>query len=137
MNDQETLVSLMFSAGRLIRDTLKTCKYRDPFTYIQLETLRFIESHDRPTMKNIAAHLCIKPSSATAVTETMVHTGILKRLTDSHDRRIVKISLTPKGKKLLMQFETHTYRALGKIFKKLSDSDTRAMIVGLEKIVKN
>ncbi len=135
MNDQEKLISLMFSAGRLIRDLIKTGKYRDPFSHIQLETLRFVEKHHTPTMKDIAKYLCVKPSSATAMTETMVRCGLLKRLTDAKDRRVVKIALTPRGRKALDHYQDHAYRALGKIFKRLDGKDAKAMIASLEKIV--
>ena len=73
----------------------------DPLSFLRLEALRCIAERDTPTMKDVAQHLSVKPPSATALLNTLVRGGYVYRIADSSDRRLVRLSLTPKGRRFL------------------------------------
>ena len=54
--------------------------------------------------------------------------GIAERIRDARDRRVVKVRLTPKGKKLRRDFSERRIKETKAIFSKLSDEDRETLI---------
>jgi len=95
------LISMIFTASRLIRERAKDREKIDPFSFLQLETLRYVAEKDNPSMKDIADYLCITPPSATSLINSLVKTKQLERIHDKDDRRFVRLVVTSKGKAAL------------------------------------
>ena len=95
------LISMIFTASRLIRERAKDREKIDPFSFLQLETLRYVVEKDNPSMKDIADYLCITPPSATSLINSLVKTKQLERIHDKDDRRFVRLVVTSKGKAAL------------------------------------
>ena len=63
-----------------------------------LEAVNDLSQEDRNTMSQIANALSIRVSSLTAAVNTLVRKGYLERSGEPHDRRVIRIWLTSKGK---------------------------------------
>src|SRR5690242_6488849 len=101
-NRLDRLTLALIEAGRMIRDRLHDQRNGAcPFSHLQLATLRFIQEHDGPLMKDVAAYLRIAPPSATTFIDNLAKAGLVRRLASSRDRRRVRVRLTPKGAKAL------------------------------------
>jgi len=92
------IISLIFTTSRRIQERAKDRERIDPFSFLQLETLRYVAEKDNPSMKDIADYLCVTPPSATSLINGLVKAGQLERVYDKDDRRLVHIAVTPKGK---------------------------------------
>jgi DNA-binding MarR family transcriptional regulator len=70
----------------------------------QHQLLLAIRGHpgaDRPTVGDVAEHLLLRHHSAVELVDRAEHVGLVERLIDADDRRVVRLSLTPTGRRLL------------------------------------
>ncbi|MBP9718480.1 winged helix-turn-helix transcriptional regulator [Candidatus Gracilibacteria bacterium] len=117
--DIHHLINLFFRMGRLIHETISKNHRVDPVTMQRMRCLKFISEVGKPTMKEIADFMCVTPPSTTALINSLVKSKHIKRVTDTGDRRIIRLSLTPTGSRALeagfKKFTTHLERILGKL----------------------
>ena len=98
----EELVSHMFIMGRLMRDRIhKSIGTGQQCTMLEFETLKYVKDTGKPHMREVAKNFHVTPPAATLLIESLVKERLLARVLDPDDRRSVRVSLTPKGKKLL------------------------------------
>ena len=135
MNQEEKLLSSIFNVGRLIREQICASNCLADFTQTEIEILKFLHGKKNTTMKSIADHLHIKPSSATPLIDNLAKKGNIKRIQKKNDRRMVHIALTPKGMKSLQKKYKNIHKTIRKTFGKLSEKDKKTLIIILEKIV--
>jgi len=112
----EQLISMIFATSRLIRERVKDREKINPFSFLRLETLRYVTKKDNPSMKDIADYLCVAPPSATSLINSLVEARQIERSYDKNDRRFVRLVVTPKGK-----------TALASGFKKITTKMRRAL----------
>lgn len=130
----QRLLSLMFATRRLVRERiLARGGAADPSAWLRLETLRFIDESDSPSMRELASYLRITAPSATSLVGTLLKAGLVARAYGK-DRRIVRVRLTPKGKRELARTREQSARALKEVFSKLSKKERRALFTAFEKI---
>jgi DNA-binding MarR family transcriptional regulator len=70
----------------------------------QHQLLLAIRGHDGPrppTIGDVAEHLLLRHHSAVELVDRAQSAGLVRRVTDPHDRRIVRLALTTRGRKLL------------------------------------
>ena len=63
----------------------------------QMECLHTISQLGRPTMSEVAAAMHLHPSTVTVLVDGLVAHGLVERLNDPHDRRIIRVSETAQG----------------------------------------
>src|SRR3989338_4657064 len=128
------LISMVFATSRLIRERAKDREKIDPFSFLQLETLRYVAEKDNPSMKDIADYLCVTPPSATSLINGLAEAGQLERIHDKNDRRFVRLIVTPKGKTVLASgFKKITTR-MQKILSNLNARERSDLFKILEKL---
>lgn len=131
------LVLLIFSAGRLIRKQSRGGKNRpDLFSVLRLETLHYVAEKGNPLMREVADYFCITSPSATSLINPLVKSGALKRMADKNDRRIIHLSITSKGRKILEKGFNKINSRMRKILIKLSVKEQENFIKILEKLSK-
>ena len=94
------LVSLLFSVSRIMRTAIQP-HLPDTCSFLHVKTLSFIDTHENPTMTDIADELKITSPATTGIIDRLVETGEIERLQDSGDRRIVRLKITTKGRATL------------------------------------
>lgn len=82
----------------------------------QMVALTFAAERGEVTVGQIARVLSSEKSSASALLERLVKLGMMKRRHDEKDRRLVWMSLTPKGRKIIDQILSQKRRSLKAIF---------------------
>lgn len=133
--DTDRALALMFEMGRIIRRVM-IARQTLPLPLSYLETLKFVEEKGDPVMRDIAAYLRIAAPSATAIIEALVAEKYLARKEDPTDRRLVRLVLSPKGKRILEKTMRLRTKALRGIMGSLSASDRKELIRIFSKIVK-
>lgn len=83
----------------------------------QMDCLREIARLGEPTMKQVAEALGLHPSTVTVLVDGLVAHGLVKRVADPRDRRIVRVSQTAKGRR---NHERHMARMRARVMDMLS-----------------
>lgn len=129
----EELISLMFSAGRLMREQVGT---NVTAPYLHLATLRYVAERKQPLMREIAQYLHIAAPSATSLVNTLVKSGQIKRIADPSDRRIVRLEITAKGQKALDDGMRQKKESLQELIKGLGDREREQLKNILKKLMR-
>lgn len=128
-------VSLFFAVRGAVRTTLAQGKRLDPYSWLRIETLKFIRSQETPTMGQVAEYLSITAPSATSLVSALVKEGLVRRQVSVKDRRASCLSLTPKGKRVLAATIARGTALLAELFGTLSPTELAAFTRALERIL--
>jgi MarR family transcriptional regulator, organic hydroperoxide resistance regulator len=93
----------------------------------QLTLLRVLVEHDRCTMQDLAEHLAVAPSTATAMVKRLLAQGYIERRRDETDWRTVWVAPTEAGRLAVNVFHQARLHSLQCRLKQLSD-DERSVI---------
>ncbi|MCD6441952.1 winged helix-turn-helix transcriptional regulator, partial [bacterium] len=132
----EQIISLFFKTSRLIYKQFKIKDRHDFFSFLQLETLNYIKNNKKPLMKEVAGFLSITPSSATPLINRLAKIEMIKRCLDEDDRRAVRLSITPKGQKMLKKEIKKVSIQMQKTLARLNRKEQKNLIEILQKIQK-
>jgi len=66
--------------------------------------------------------------------DRLYHLGMIKREFDSKDRRVIKIILTPKGKKVLDNTKVSRKKAIEEVFSGLSAKERQSYLNIIKKV---
>lgn len=81
----------------LIKSTLSDIVAKHGLNPYQAHLLGEIASQDGQTIKELAYHLCVKPSNFKPIAQPMEDRGLIERRQDENDKRSFRIYLTDKG----------------------------------------
>lgn len=130
----EQVLTLMFEMGRMIR---QACIAGGdlPMPFAHLETVKFVQTEGNPSMRDVAKYLRITAPSATQIVEDLVSRGLLKRTPDPKDRRMVRLSLSPKGKTVIAKNVRLKMNVLRGLAESLNAEEEREFARLLSKLV--
>ncbi len=123
----------MFNTARLIRQTLKE-KRPSIISILQLEVLSYVKEEKNPLMKDVAEFLHITPPSATSLINRLVKGGLLKREIDKNDRRVIRLTITSKGEKILKKKLEQHFKKIADIIGKLNKKEQEFLIQIFQKL---
>lgn len=136
-SDLESIISDIFTAGRLIRENTAGHGKIDSPSMGHLKILSIVSEKASLTMKEVADCLYITPPSATAIVDCMVKEGILERVLDENDRRIVRLKITSKGKKIFKEHKKKIFTGMSNVFGILNKKERAEFSYILKKIIKS
>lgn len=82
----------------LIKSTLSSIVAKHGLNPYQAHLLGEIASQDGQTIKELAYHLCVKPSNFKPIAQPMAERGLIERRQDENDKRSFRIYLTERGR---------------------------------------
>jgi DNA-binding MarR family transcriptional regulator len=97
-----------------------------------LVTIKYVGQSARIT--DIARWSSRSPNSVSMIVDRMVKVGLVKRLRDKRDRRVVFVSVAPKGEKALGPATAEGLEFIQKVMSPLSDDDLQILIRLLETV---
>ncbi len=97
----------------------------------QMECLRLIERLGSPSMKQLVDRLQLSPSTVTGLIEALVERGLVLRVPDERDRRVVRAELTESGHEERDRQRQHVAGRLRTLLDDLSDDDIFRLHIGL------
>ncbi|MCK5706515.1 MAG: MarR family transcriptional regulator [Candidatus Aureabacteria bacterium] len=118
---------------RSLMKTRMSFKGMDNITIPQMASLALIEASTSLRMKDIAKGLSITLPAATGMIERLYKTGLVKRVADEKDRRVINILLTEKGKDIFKKIQFIKKKTFELIFSRLSEKDRSDYIRILKK----
>ena len=135
IQSKNELISLIFTATRLIRERTTRHGNVNPFSMAQFKVLAFVAEKETPTMKDIADFLYITSPSATAIINRLVKARELERVYGKEDRRIVRLKLTERGKKSLAEGREIAIAKMSKVIESLNEKEKNDLANILTKII--
>ncbi len=94
----------------------------------------FLSRTDKPTMSELSRALSLPASSTKRMIDFLIRRGYCKRLSDPHDKRIVRISLTSSGYQNLQSIEQLIARRADHMLHHLSTNDQSVLFAIFNKI---
>jgi len=133
LNNQ--IVETMFMVFRSMKDTMCFSSKSSHLTMIQLEALIFLSKNNDAQMKDFADYFSITMPTATSLVDKLIAIKLAERKNYSKDRRIVKISITRAGKKLLDEAMKQRENKINKMLTFLSKNDKKDLLRILSKVL--
>lgn len=100
----------------------------------QFEILQFINQEKSTTTTQIAQIFGVGKSAITAFVNRLVDKGLLVRNRSEKDRRIVAISLTEQGRKIVAETEKEIHRFIAEKLEHFNLSDIEGFLTAIEKL---
>jgi DNA-binding MarR family transcriptional regulator len=94
--------------------------------YVVLVAIKYLGSHVRPT--DVARSLAHSPNSVSMIVDRMVKGGLLRRIRDRRDRRVVFLIITSTGEKILKPAVAAGWEFVQKVLSPLSSGDREAFL---------
>ncbi len=120
---------------RLVR-TQKERFFKDlEISPTHLELLYFLKHSEKSTVKDVASRLNITSSGATQVIEEAVQHEHIERTTDEIDRRVVHLTITPKGAAFAKELGKKHMHQMEECFAEVTDEEIIALTALYTKII--
>ena len=100
--------------------------------YTALIAIEYLDDPVRPT--DVARWLLRKGNSASMIIDRMVKAGLVRRVRDMHDRRVVRVVITSKGRETFEQATPAFWGLIEEILSSLSYEDKHTLISLLERL---
>lgn len=136
MDYSNNLIELVIKISRALKGKMVFDDQTSHLTMLQLQALVLLKNEDNIQMKDIADNFKVKMSTATSLLDRLVSAKLVSRREDSKDRRIVRISLTNKGKTLIDNAMEQRKRKINTVLSYISLKDKKSLLRILQTISK-
>jgi len=127
----QELFELLLSLAKAQPETLR---HHTPNPAAFYRMCRFIAHRGSPTMSELSGTISIPISTASRWADWMIVGGFAHRISDPNDRRIVRISLTETGHRLLDIMEKHMAENARRMLDCLTAEEQTILLVLFEKV---
>jgi DNA-binding MarR family transcriptional regulator len=103
-------------------------------SFQQIVILNLILGRTQCKMSEMAGTLSVTTSAVTGMVDRMVRAGLLKRVRDPADRRIINIRLTTKGKKTINTILKERQKLMTGIFKNFTPKERETYLNIMKKM---
>jgi len=100
----------------------------------QLNCLLALYEYGPLPPSQIAKHMMVKSSTVTGVVDRLEQKGLITRIRNSPDRRVITIQLTDTGKRLAYNAPPPIQRKIIKGLEKLSQKEVNRIVLSLTKL---
>ncbi|HWI61359.1 MAG TPA: MarR family transcriptional regulator [Symbiobacteriaceae bacterium] len=104
-----------------------------PITVAQYSCLRYLAVQPRQ-VSEVARHLDITTAGTTGLLDRLVEHGMVERRRDEEDRRLVWVSIAPKGLEAIAAMQASRVEFLTSLFSPLTDNEFDTFMDLVEKI---
>lgn len=117
-----------------VSEQMKTLFEKHDLTSQQFNILRILRGAGNPlSTLQIRQRMLDKMSDTSRIVDRLIVKGLVKKLTSKIDKRLVDVSITEKGKKLLAKIDAHQPE-MDAVLGSLSDSEAKMLNKLLDKI---
>lgn len=126
-NKQETLIeehiTALFQLSRALKKYADLSGEKLPISPLQMHALFFVRENDKTTMTNLSDCFGVALPTTTKLVEKLVNVQLIERFPDPKDRRIIHLTLTKKGQKMLHDMIEQMNKPLRKLLAKIPEKD--------------
>lgn len=130
---QRAIINLIFTYSWTI-ERLKNIFDGEDLTMQQFNILRILRGNEKPlSTLQIRERMLDKMSDTSRIVDRLVIKGLVKKITSKTDKRLVDVSITEKGKKVLKKLDGKENQ-IKNIVQALSDKEAKNLNKLLDKI---
>jgi len=128
------MINLLYTYGWVI-EKIKAFLAQEDITHQQFNILRILRgSHPQPlSTLQIRERMLDKMSDTSRIVDRLIVKGLVKKSTCATDKRLVDVTITDKGQKLLKKIDAEVDPVL-EIMSNLSEKDAEALSSLLDKL---
>jgi len=104
-------------------------------TMPQFGVLDFLHERGEAPMRGIADMLAIRPSNLTGIVDRLVALGLVDRLNDETDRRVVLVRITPAGEAALERISVEKRATMGRLYRCITPAERALYLRVMEKFL--
>lgn len=135
-NPIDRVIESTFEIGRIMRHRMK-CEAKDNrINFLQIHALMLISEQDGITMHELADALHVTSPSATSFVNRLVKMQWLERMHDPHNRKLVRLRVTAKGKALLREKLMLRQKLMREFFSLLGAAEQASLAALHEKLIR-
>ena len=131
MNKQQTVEKLFDTMGQLrkllLQHSLESHEERAA-TIMQYSALKILNTTLDCTVGDIAKQLYLSKSSATQLIERLVKAGLVERIHDTQDRRLVRLHVTEQGKQTVAALKKKFIEKMSTVLSRIPTEDLNNLI---------
>ena len=101
-------------------------------TLEQFQTLRAVSGADQPSLGSLSASLRLDPSTMSRNVALLERNGYLQRARSAEDGRVVRVRLTPKGKRALESLRCDERDVFEDAYERLPAAERTKVVQALE-----
>jgi DNA-binding MarR family transcriptional regulator len=135
--EQEYVGLLIARARRSIKQAVQRRARALRLTPPQFWFLNAVRELQRPTLGEIARRQHFDAPTASRLAESLEQRGLLRMLADPHDRRAMRITLTPAGLKVAERIGPIAASVRASIVQGMSPREQEALRSSLRKVIRN
>lgn len=136
MNDVDKVAETMDRIHRKMRAKLSNELSQGEITIPQYHILDYLHNKGESVMREIADYLFVTPPAVTGLVDKLVKMQLIRRVFSPSDRRIIIISLTPKGKTVIAKIKNQSNELFGSLFKEFSVQEKKSFLEVTQKMEK-
>ena len=130
---QKTAINLIYTYNWM-HEKMKVFFDREKITGQQFNILRILRGAGKPiSTLQIRQRMLDKMSDTSRIVDRLILKGLARKIICTNDKRLVDVSITDKGKKLLEKMEAYE-NEMDSIFENLNSSEAKTLNTLLDKI---
>jgi len=124
----EQLFNTISQIRKLLENKAQESHEERTATIMQFSALKFLQTTKNSTVGDIAEYLKLSKSSTTQLIERLAKVGLVERVNDQEDRRVVHLTITTAGKQKIIDLKKKFLDKMNKIFSKIPEEDLIELI---------
>ena len=136
-SDLELIVENILNVLPLFRRSFRNIDFdrvAEGLSHSHIMVMRMIEDHERLSVSTIGDKQFISRPQMTHIVDKLVSLGMVERIIDEDDRRVINVVLTDIGRKIMRQCDAIIKRSIKESFSALDDKDIEEMLAALSKL---
>ena len=129
----DELMATFLEFGRLMRRKMSCC-FKE-VNVMQIHAIALLEEHPGMTMKELATRLHVTAPSATAFVQTLVEDGVVERVQDPANRKLVRLKATEAGHALVQEKMAEKNAFMVELLGSLPEEEQRAFLRIMKSII--
>lgn len=132
--ERDPMVDAVLSASRVLVAIAARSLANMPeeVTLTQYRSLVVLASRGPQGVAALAEALAVTPPTASRLCDRLVRKGLVRRRTDRHDRRQVRVSLTEAGRHLVDEVTERRQREIATLLRSVPADARRSVVAGLQ-----
>lgn len=103
----------------------------------QMRSLAVLSVTDGILSRELAVYAVVQQSTLSRALEALVRDGLIRRETDDHDNRAIRLFITEAGREAYNRLWPHMSEAYEAMFVGIAEEDKRAFVGTLQKMLRN
>jgi DNA-binding MarR family transcriptional regulator len=130
----ETVVDAVVTASRVLvaMAARSLADAGEEITLTQYRSLVVLASRGPQGLASLAEAVAVTPPTTSRLVDRLLRKGLVRRRTDRHDRRQVRIGLTDAGRQLIDVVTEHRRQEIATLLKAIPVNEQRSMAKGLQ-----